>query len=319
MISVIINVYNCEKYIRKCLDSIINQTYKDLEILIVNDGSSDGTLKICESYKDERIKIVTTKNQGLSLSRNTGIDNAKGDYLYFIDADDYIEADTLDYLYGLIKKYNVEIATCRALAIYDYNFTVKQKKEKIHLLSSMEMLNKIVLEEDFAVTTWNKLVSKKLYNNLRFEDRISDDMAFTHKQVVKTDKIAFSNQIKYYYLKHSDSITGTKASTERLVDGYKVCLERFHFIKYLYPQFPANNAGFLKQAVRFSTKKNAGYDNFFRTENCHKTCREIFTMKILFTRLNFREKIKILLFVINPNICNKIIDIYLTLLRKKCS
>ena len=104
MISVIINVYNGERYIKKCLDSILNQTYKNLEILIVNDGSTDDTLKICKSYKDSRIRIINTKNKGLSLSRNVGLDNAKGEYLYFIDCDDYIEKDTLEYLYNLCIK-----------------------------------------------------------------------------------------------------------------------------------------------------------------------------------------------------------------------
>ena len=90
LISIIINVYNGEKYIKKCLDSVINQTYKNLEILIINDGSTDKTLEICKKYKDERIKIITTENQGLSFSRNVGIDNAGGEYLYFVDADDFI-------------------------------------------------------------------------------------------------------------------------------------------------------------------------------------------------------------------------------------
>ena len=130
LISVIINVYNGEKFIEKCLDSIVNQTYKNLEILIINDGSTDKTLKICKKNKDKRIKIINTKNMGLSLSRNVGIDNAKGEYLYFVDADDFIELDAIEYLYNLCKKYDVRIATCDPLTIYNYDFIKYERKEK---------------------------------------------------------------------------------------------------------------------------------------------------------------------------------------------
>ena len=115
LISVIVNVYNGEKFIKKCLDSIVNQTYKNLEIIIVNDGSTDSTLSICNSYSDDRIKIITTPNQGLGLSRNTGIENANGEYLYFVDADDFIEPDAVEYLYKLIKTYNKPINLYRII------------------------------------------------------------------------------------------------------------------------------------------------------------------------------------------------------------
>ena len=200
LITVIINVYNGEKYIKKCLDSIINQTYKNLEILIINDGSTDNTLNICKTYKDKRIKIITTKNQGLSLSRNTGIDNAKGEYLYFTDADDYIELDTIEYLYNLCQKYNSDFSTCNSLTIFDYNFKIKKHKEKIEILDSREMLKKVLLTMNG--TTWNKLIKKNIYNDIRFENRIINDVVVTYKLVLKANRIVYSNQIKYYYLKH---------------------------------------------------------------------------------------------------------------------
>ena len=133
LITVIINVYNGEKFINKCLDSIINQTYKNLEILVINDGSTDNTLSIIKTYKDKRIKLITTKNQGLSLSRNIGIESAKGDYLYFIDVDDFIEPDTIEYLYNLNKNNNTLISTCKSIDVYDYNILVKNKNEKIDI------------------------------------------------------------------------------------------------------------------------------------------------------------------------------------------
>ena len=124
LISVIINVYNGEKYINKCLDCIVNQTYSNLEILIINDGSNDKTLKLCKKYKDSRIKIITTKHLGLSLSRNVGLDKARGKYIYFIDVDDFIELDTIEYLYSLCIKYKASISTCRSLDVYNYVYNI---------------------------------------------------------------------------------------------------------------------------------------------------------------------------------------------------
>ena len=113
LISVVVNVFNGEKYIKKCLDSIINQTYKNIEILIVNDGSTDKTLEVCKSIKDKRIRIIDQKNIGISLSRNVGMDNSKGDYIFFVDSDDFIEKDTIEYLYNLCKKEDVPFSICR--------------------------------------------------------------------------------------------------------------------------------------------------------------------------------------------------------------
>ena len=154
LISIIINVYNGEKYIDRCLDIVINQTYKNLEILIINDGSVDNTLKLCKKYKDKRIKIITTENQGLSLSRNVGLDNATGKYIYFLDVDDYIEKDTIEYLYKLSKKYKSKFVMSKSLDIRDYNFTYKNKPEKIKFISKEDMLSDIVLEKilNYSIT-----------------------------------------------------------------------------------------------------------------------------------------------------------------------
>ena len=168
LVTIVLNVYNCEKYVKKCLDSLIKQTYKNLEILIINDGSTDKSLEICEKYqkKDNRIRIITHENCGLSLSRNAGIDNAKGEYIYFIDSDDYIEKDTIEYLYNLCKKYDSKISTCDPIDIYDYNVKVKNKKEKIEIVSSIDYVKMILLSVKRTGTVWNKLIKKELFNSL---------------------------------------------------------------------------------------------------------------------------------------------------------
>ena len=317
MISIIINVYNGEKYIGKCLDSVVNQTYKDLEILIVNDGSTDKTLEICKSYKDNRIKIISTENKRLALSRNIGIENAKGEYLYFIDSDDFIELDTIEYLYNLCKKYNTEIATCRCLDIYNYDFCVKNKKEKVKVISNQEMLEKILLWDNRAEAVWNKLVKRELFDNLRFEDRLINDIAFTYKLLLKTNRVSYSNQIKYYYFKHNESISKQKKENlERSIDLYNVAIERYENIKKVYPSFIANTIGVVHIVAKLYLRKNEKIIEYLTEQDAIKLTQKLFTLKLFKCKMGFREKIKLLLFRINTKLQKKAIKKYLQIKEK---
>lgn len=306
LITIIINVYNGERFISKCIESIIKQTYKNLEILIINDGSTDGTLEICKSYKDKRIKIITTKNQGLSLSRNIGIDSAKGEYLYFVDADDFIEEDTIEYLYNLCKKNDSNFSTCNPLVIFDYNFTKKQVKEKIILLDNYEMLKKVLLIENMAVTIWNKLIKKELFNNIRFENRIINDIVVTYKLVMKTSKIVYSNQRKYYYLKHKGclSIDGYEKK-ERAIDFYNAIIERYNEVKKIYPNMIENDIGLLRGILKLYHIDNKEVKSFLKKQKTINLYKKIFSFKMMFAKIRTKEKIKILLFRINPILYTK--------------
>ena len=310
LITVIINVYNGEKYIKKCLDSIVNQTYKNIEILVINDGSTDKTLNICKKYKDKRIRIITTKNQGLSLSRNTGIDNAKGEYLYFVDVDDFIELDTIEYLYNLLIKNNASMSTCKCLDIYNYEFDKKEIDEKIEVNDGIHFLKKILLSIDRSVTTWNKLMKKSLFDNIRYENRITNDVAVTYKQALMVDKYVFSNQIKYYYFRHNESIMG-QHKPARAIDQYKVSLERYKYIKKLYSNMLENDIAMLYATVMAYNHNYKEVDEFLKQENARQLFKEIYSLrKILKCKLNKKGKIKIILYKISPKLERKIQKIY---------
>ena len=310
LISVIINVYNGEKYIKKCLDSVINQTYDNIEILVVDDCSKDNTLNIINSYSDKRIRLLKNKkNMGLSLSRNVGIDNAKGKYLYFVDVDDYIEKDTIEYLYNLIKKYNVKIATCNTLNIYNYDFKLKNESEKIYIKEPKEMIRNILLYINNDGTTWNKLIDRELFNEIRFEDRIVNDVVVTYKLYMSVDKIVYSNQIKYYYLKHSDSIVGRR-DKKRSIDLYKASIERYYNIKKVYPDFIENDTGMLLiiyNLYYFDYKK---ISDFFKEEKIKKVYNKIFSIKALKVNMRFNDKLKLFTFRISPKLSKVITRIY---------
>lgn len=307
LITVIINVYNGEKFIAKCIESVINQTYQNLEILVINDGSTDNTLEICENYKDNRIKIITTKNQGLSLSRNVGIENATGDYLYFLDSDDFIEEDVIEYLYNLCKKYNLPFSTCRPLTIFDYDFEKEEIKEEVKIIDKIEMLKKVLLAEDVAGATWNKLIRKELYDGIRFQNRIINDIVVTYKLVLKTDKIIYSNLKKYYYLKHINAATVTgDERPDRAKDFYKASIERYEEVKEVYPDLIENDIGMIRNILRLYLVKNKEVENFLKEQEAVKYFRKIFSFKMLKSNINAKEKIKLILFEISPKLYKKI-------------
>lgn len=305
LISIIINVYNGEEFIKKCLESVINQTYKKLEILIINDGSTDDTLKICEQYKDDRIRIITTENMGLSLSRNIGLDNAKGNYYYFVDADDFIEKDTIEYLYNLIKTSNYKIATCKSLDIYDYNYEYENPEEQFKIISSKEMLCKILLSEDRAGTIWNKLIKKDLFEGIRFQNRIINDVVVTYKLVLRCDEIVYGSQIKYLYLRHQKSATGLKED-ERSIDLFKATIERYDDIKKYYPDFIENEIGLLLIIMMLYCYSGEKLQSFLTEQKALQKAKELYGWKMIFSNIKIKEKIKILLFRVNPNLYKKI-------------
>ena len=317
-ISVIINVYNKEKYIKKCLDSIVNQTYKALEILIINDGSTDNTLNIIKKYKDKRIRVINNKkNIGLSLSRNVGIDNAKGEYLYFVDADDFIEKDTIEYLYNLIKKYNVDISTCKCLDIYDYNYKLNQTEEKIQLLKAPDYLKKILLYDNHCVSTWNKLIKKELFNNIKFKKRIVNDLDHTHKLIIEAKQIVYSNQIKYFYFKNENAITSkNKEDFKRNIDIYESSIERYNYIKKYYPNLLENKLGVLITIEMIYLRSNGKIKKYLKEKNALKLYKKLFSFKIFKCDIPFNIKLRLLIFYISSLLYEVIIKTYLFL--KRC-
>lgn len=316
LITIIINVYNGEKYIKKCLDCIINQTYENLEILIINDGSRDNTLNICKSYKDKRIRTISTENKGLIKSRNIGIKNAKGKYIYFIDVDDIVEKDTIEYLYELCKKYNASISMSDYLIIYDYNYNIKQPKEKISVLTNKEALKLILKPVNGFGTLWNKLIKKELFDNIDFSDGKIDDVPITYKLILKSNKVVYSNQIKYIYLKRKDSMC-RNYDINLYKESYEKSIKRYENIKKIYPNFIENKLYILYMIAKFYNKNNEELQFFLKKEKAIELFNELFSIKILLCKVKFREKVKIMLFKINPKLHNLCIDLYLKAVGKK--
>lgn len=213
-IGVIVPVYNVEAFLDKCLRSIVEQTYNNLEIIIVNDGSVDGGLAICEQYamQDKRIRLVSQENQGLSNARNRGLDLLTSEYVCFVDSDDWIEPDYVEGMYNSLKKNNSDISCvsyyintseCNKWQKYDGSVYVWGMKEAFRQLSEDKIL------KNYA---WGKLYKASLFDNVRFpEGRLYEDIATIYKTILKSNIVSYISLPKYHYIVRSGSIVQNKS------------------------------------------------------------------------------------------------------------
>ena len=229
-ISIIIPIYNVEKYLEKCIESCLSQTYKNLEIILVNDGSTDNSKNICELYmkKDKRIVYIEKNNGGLSDARNMGIRKAKGDYFFFLDSDDWINNDSICKLVHSVIKCNSDIVVGCYLetsekGTYGENVFGPKKEE---VMSGIDSVNKLINEgNSIGVVVWNKLYKKELFDHVIFEKgKIHEDVYFTPKVLYYAKKVSFINDVVYFYRNDREgSITNKKLSKRNLdsLDGFK--------------------------------------------------------------------------------------------------
>lgn len=216
LISVIVPVYNVEAYLNRCLDSIIAQTYCNLEIIIINDGSPDRCPVIAEEYakKDRRICLVHQENAGISESRNAGMRLSHGSYLSFIDSDDFIDPDYYETLYRILYSSNADISICNKRLI---NFTVVRLfpppdiPEGVTLFSGSEALTELVNDKWLRNFVWDKLFKKELFDDIEFpKDRTLEDIAIMHKIFYRAKTVVITSEIKYNYVLRNNSITSSR-------------------------------------------------------------------------------------------------------------
>ena len=218
-ISIVVPIYNAEKYLNKCIDSLINQTKKEIEIILINDGSTDASEKIIKKYKDTRIKYFKNKNQGIGKTRNFGIEKATGKYLLFVDSDDYLELNACEELYKKAKKDKCDIVVCDFYKIYD------DKKEKIKLPSfkSTTLKKSPELLLDINLAPWNKLYKTELVkeNNIKFVEKLKyEDAPFVAEALDKANKISKLDKYLNYYVIHGNSETTVR--DKRVFDIIKI-------------------------------------------------------------------------------------------------
>lgn len=232
LISVIVPIYKVENYICKCIESIINQTYSNIEIILVDDGSPDNCPAICDSYckKDKRIKVIHKENGGLSDARNAGLDFAKGKYILFIDSDDYIKPEMIELMYKTIISDNSDMVICNYELADEDGKIILRKRDKIF---DSDKKNILINEETFwnnchdydylyYVISCNKLYKNKIFENIRYKKgAVHEDEIILHKIVGKCNKISCIADKLYIYINHKNSIMNSKFSEKNLycIDG----------------------------------------------------------------------------------------------------
>lgn len=246
LISIIIPVYNVEAYLKQCVESVLKQQYKNIQIILVDDGSTDGCGELCDMFQkeDDRIEVIHQRNKGLSVARNRGLDAAKGKYIAFIDSDDYVAESFISGLYKMLIQYDAQIACCNYICSKkDINFP-RKNKSGVRILSSRMMLKEWHGKyKKVETVVWNKLYRKELFSAgneiIRFpEGRNHEDVCVTHRLVARSTKTVITEQKLYFYRKRKDSIVGRRITAKEIDDiiyAHQVRLEFFEKIsEYAY-------------------------------------------------------------------------------------
>ncbi|PQV47696.1 glycosyl transferase family 2 [Jejuia pallidilutea] len=220
-ISIIIPVYNVEQYLHRCMHSILNQTYTNLEIILINDGATDNSGEICDDYasKDDRILVIHQKNKGLSGARNSGLKRATGEFVGFVDSDDWIEYDMFERMMNLIQNENIDVVECGILKSLDVEDNIN-RHGKLNIEDRLSALKRIITNQQFSV--WRRLYKKKIIEDITFvEGKNSEDVYFTLDVFKNINKIAYTSAPLYNYFIGGVSITrgGYRLKTLDTVDA----------------------------------------------------------------------------------------------------
>lgn len=276
LISVIVPVYKVEKYLNRCIDSIVNQTYSDLEIILVEDGSPDNCQKICDDWcdKDNRIRTIHKTNEGLSSARNTGLEQAKGEYICFVDSDDWIEKEMVETLYNACKENKTLLSVCGRYIVSNGEKIKDKCFPKSSVINSVEFLKYMFVGKDCDCAVWDKLYHKSLWDNIYFPNgRIYEDIAVQYKIVLKNDSIAIINKPLYNYFRREGSITRERFS-ERLFD------------------YPFNTRNLLKDIANIQPELYE-YASWMHTKALHKALKEM-SLADRVAYKKYKERLKIL-------------------------
>lgn len=237
-VSIIVPIYKVEEYLSECIDSLVNQTYKNIEIILVEDGSPDGCPQICDDYaqKDKRIKVLHKKNGGLSDARNKGLDICSGEYIMFVDSDDIIHKEMVERLVLTLKEKKVEIVECSVIKFSHSIVTPKYVEKQIDIYNQIDALRELILDNAFHQTVWNKIYTKDVIGDNIFPvGKCNEDEFWTYRVFANANKVAFLSDSLYFYRQRETSIIHNQYSIKRL-DALEAKLIRQRFIEIYFPE-----------------------------------------------------------------------------------
>lgn len=245
-VSIVVPIYNADKYIARCVDSLLNQDYKNIELVLINDGSYDESEKICNDYvkNNKNVKLFTQKNSGVSVARNTGVKNSTGDYICFVDSDDYVKSSFISDFVKAIEKDSSDIAICKYERVSEYIYYDSNEELSTTTISGIDGLKELLEFYPKGIITnhmWNKIFKKELFEGIEFPiGRNFEDIGVCYLLFEKANIISLMNKSNYYYYEHENSIM-TNLSRKSIEDKYYVGEARNEYIEYKYPELKEKN------------------------------------------------------------------------------
>lgn len=249
LVSIIVPVYNVRRFLERCIESLVNQTYCNIEILLVDDGSTDGSGEICDQMQKiypDKIKVIHKSNGGLSDARNVGIANATGEYLCFVDSDDFVAVEMLQVLVSDMKRYDVALSCVGFQVFSDGDIPEKHcTDEDVCIFDCFGAMKELFSTNTFCNFAWNKLYKKELFRDVYFPvGRKMEDLGTTYKIIEKCNRVSYNSRKLYYYYQRPDSILHTP-DTKFYIDKFELSMERYLYLKKQYGDFQENIADVL--------------------------------------------------------------------------
>ncbi|MDZ7546000.1 glycosyltransferase family 2 protein [Clostridium perfringens] len=317
-VSFIVAVYNTENYLEKCLESIRNQTLENIEVIIVNDGSTDNSDKIIDKFikKDKRFKVINKENGGLSSARNLGVSETTGEFIIFIDSDDFISVDMAEVMYNSCKVNNADMCICGIRYVYSNGDEINEKFVPINnVVSNIEGLKLLFMSAGFKCHAVNKMVKKELVRNIKFKEGILfEDVATTYKFILESKKISLIENKLYNYLQQRQGSILNSTFDERklyLIDilkdiktdlKFKKC---FNKIKLEYNVFFADNIiSLVSNYIKTSSCNNKKFLSTIKN-----SLKEVNSIEYLLRKNSLIEFLKLIILKLN-------IKVYIFLFRK---
>ena len=239
LISVVVPIYKVEKYLDKCVESLVNQTYKNLEIILVDDGAPDNCPEMCDKWAemDHRIKVIHKPNGGLSDARNAGMKEVKGEYVAFIDSDDYVAVEFIEKLYNVMKKEQSDIVECEVLKFTENEIPSPEYDDNaVESFDTVKGLSLLIADDRFHQHVWNKLYRSEIALSVEFaKGKLNEDEIWTYQIFSKAFKVTKVNLPMYFYLQRGGSIMGTSYNIRRL-DALEAKVQRQEYIEENFPE-----------------------------------------------------------------------------------
>ena len=313
LITIIVPIFNMKIYLKRCLDSISTQTYKNIEIILVDDGSTDGSAEICDEYKnqDVRFKVIHQKNGGLSVARNSGLDVAQGKYILFIDSDDWIKDNMVQLLYEAVEQTNSDLAVCGFILTdgvteinslwYDNSCVFTREQAYEELISNTTMQSQAC----------NKIYKAEIIKSVYFpKGELFEDIQMMHKVFRKCEKIAVISDRLYYYYTRQNSISFTPKLYNRLALSLSL-MKRLEYVETYTPQYKekvlAQAAKFFAQTIiHYSYSAEEITNNQQEYEYLKNILNQKETKRAIYKYCNLKDKIQYIFAVFSPKLGNYI-------------